>query len=159
MRSLVRDSGAEGVASRFGNRAILRAEPGIVRGAHDGIKPGVQRAKRANPRIATPKKDGSPRSVRRPLAFDLSNCRQDNSQMKPTLDQRLGCRPLRGLFGFYGMGSWGLLASLAAPQALCRRPLRGLTEFPMTKVGQGQACNSAILRPLVLVARIAKLQA
>jgi len=27
----------------------------IVRGAHDSVKPGVQRAKRANPRIAIQK--------------------------------------------------------------------------------------------------------
>src|SRR5580765_5074652 len=37
----------------------------------------------------------------------------------------LCCRPLRGLTIVLDCLSWGLLASLAAPQALCSRPLRG----------------------------------
>jgi len=37
-------------------------------------------------------------------------------------------RPLRGLKLFLGLCTWGLLAALAAPQALCCRALRALSE-------------------------------
>jgi hypothetical protein len=82
---------------------------GGVRGAHDSIKPGVQRAKRANPRIAI-QKGFSPRKRAKEL----------DSQDRMTRDDDSAVARFAGL-GRYSMAILGL-----PPQALCFRALRAL---------------------------------
>jgi len=81
-----------------------------VREAHVSIKPGVQRAQRANPRITEPKnKEPAKRA-------------KDESSLAP--HNRIGCRPLRGLVDF----CWGCFPGLT-PRALCFRALRALSKL------------------------------
>jgi hypothetical protein len=66
-----------------------------VRGAHASIKPGVQRAKRANPRIAVKKKGFQPAE----RATDLECGGELEATRPPWIDPRpTGCYPLRGFF-------------------------------------------------------------
>src|SRR5215471_10260699 len=82
-----------------------------VRGADGSIKPGVERS--GTPGMQ-PRIEFSPRSGRQPCDVGLSTLSTIDDRFQPAIDRCAGspsfCRPILGL----------------TPQALCRRPLRGL---------------------------------
>src|SRR5215831_4695893 len=85
-----------------------------VREADGSIKPGVERSGTPGKQA---RRESSPRSGRQPRDFAWS------AEHLSTINDRvlIGYRPLRGLAAIFFTGILGL-----TPQALCRRPLRGL---------------------------------
>jgi hypothetical protein len=117
----------------------------IVRGAHDSIKPGVQRAKRANPRTAIPKgfqpaeraTDLEWWQAQRGTALDRPNDKKRRHRPdKSGLCRRTpkSCHPLRGFFLFIPIAILRLTPQAGVPsraarlgwKSLCRHALRAL---------------------------------
>jgi hypothetical protein len=105
-------------------RQEISAKP--VREAHGGIKPGVERAKRAKPQdLETAKSQPAKRAASRAITQRLANI----FSMKRSISNRLSPAS-RATFNFWLL-TWG---SLCSPQALCCRPLRGLCTLRLPRL-------------------------